>query len=238
MITSSSNEKIKYLKKLKQIKYIKEEKKFIVEGKHLVLEAKKNGVLLETYSLNEENFDVPNTVITKNVLDSITNLKNFHDVIGVCKIDDSKNNIGNKIIILDGIQDPGNLGTIIRSAKAFNFNTIVLSNECVSLYNEKVIRATQGMIFNSNIIISDIVSFIKKIENNYDIYTTNVNNGIDVKKINRNNNIAVIIGNEGNGVSKKVNDLINKSIYIKMNDTCESLNAAVAASIIMYEING
>ena len=237
IITSSSNDKIKYIKKLKQSKYIKEEKKFIVEGEHLVLEAKKNGVLLETYSLIDGDYGVKHTMVTKNVLDSITNLKNFNDVIGVCKIKNEDIKIGGRIIILDGIQDPGNLGTIIRSANAFNFDTIVLSKTCVSIYNEKVIRATQGMIFNSNIIICDLIDFINKIKNEYDIYSTNVNNGIDIKNIEKSEKMAFVIGNEGNGVSNDVNELIGKSIYIRMNDTCESLNAAVASSIIMYEVN-
>ena len=144
---------------------------------------------------------------------------------------------GNKILLLDRLQDPGNLGTIIRSAVAFNFDTIILSNDTVDLYNSKVLRSTQGMLFNINILRQDLTSVINELKNNnYTIYGTKVDNGNDVKKINNTNKFALIIGNEGTGISDNILKQCDKYLYIKMNNNCESLNAGVAASILMYEM--
>ena len=139
--------------------------------------------------------------------------------------------------MLDDVQDPGNVGTIIRSAVAFGFDTVVLSNSSVSKYNDKVIRATQGMLFKVNVLTTNLLDFIPKLKNSgYEVYGTNVINGISVKDIKNVNKIAVIMGNEGAGVSDGVSKLADKNLYINMNDSCESLNVSVAASIIMYEL--
>ena len=237
--TSVSNEHIKDIKKLNKKKYRDLNNKFIVEGEHLVLEALKNNLIEEVLVLegNNYNFDVKTNYVTLNVLKYITELDNPAKIIGICK---KKNDIikGNKILILDEIQDPGNLGTIIRSSVAFDIDTIILSRTGVDLYNSKVIRATQGMIFNINIVTGNLKEEVKKLkENNYKILTTRVDNFKLVSTIEKNNKFAIIIGNEGQGVSKELQDLSDEFIYIKMNKKCESLNAGVAASIILYELS-
>ena len=237
MITSVSNEKIKYIKKLKNNKFMNEEKKFIVETPHLVEEAMKSGLLIETISLEDVNYKVPNTIVSSNVMKTISNLKSVPSVIGICNMISDNDKLGNKIIILDGVQDPGNLGTIIRSANAFGFTDIILSIDCCNKYNDKVLRATEGMVFNTNIITRDLISFIHLLKSlGYLVYGTNVVNGTNVKDVSNNNPLAIILGSEGKGVSKEVSNLVDKNIYINMNKTCESLNVAVAASILMYEL--
>lgn len=237
VIESKENKNIKYINKLRNNKYMNEEKKFIIEGEHLVKEAFNAGILLETFSLEEVNYGVQNNIITKDIMDYISILPSSSNVLGICKfIDDKK--LGNKIIILDNVQDPGNLGTIIRSSKAFGIDTIVLSNTSVKKYNEKVVRAAQGMLFKTNVITRKLEDFIKElIDNNYSIYGTDVVNGINICDIENKDKIAIIMGNEGTGITPSVKELIDKNIYIKMNNDCESLNVAVAASIIMYELN-
>ena len=237
MITSTSNEKIKDIKKLKNTKTMNEEKKFIIEGEHLVVEAEKAGVLLETLSINDVSFGVTNTLVSENVMKSISSLNTICPVIGICKIEEKELELGNKIIILDGVSDPGNLGTIIRSANAFGFNDIILSGSCVKKYNDKVLRATQGMLFSMNVVTKDLTKFIPYLkENGYSVYGTDVVKGTNVCNVN-DDKIAVVMGSEGLGLSNEVKELIDKNIYIKMDDTCESLNVAVASSIIMYELN-
>lgn len=239
LITSLENNKIKEIMKLNSSKYRKEYNKFIIEGFHLVEEASKAGLLEEIFLLEEENIniDTNKTYITKEIMKKITNLDSIPNIIGICNIKNDKL-IGNKILLLDDIQDPGNLGTIIRSAVAFNIDTIVLSNNTVDLYNSKVLRATQGMIFHINIVKENLIDIINKLkEDNYDIFTTNVNNGVDIKTIEKPEKYAIIIGNEGNGVHKELNDLSNKAIYINMNSNCESLNVGVATGIILYEMS-
>lgn len=238
MIESKDNKKIKYLNKLRNNKFMYEEKKFVIEGEHLVKEAYNAGVLLETFSNNEVNYGVPNNLVSLSIMNYISNLSSKTNVIGICKFIKEDVSLSNKVIILDNVQDPGNLGTIIRSAKAFNINTIVLSLNCVNKYNEKVIRAAQGMLFKVNVVTKDLKYFIPYLNKiGYEIYGTDVTNGVDVKNIDKKDKIAVVMGNEGQGIEHEIKKLINKNIYIRIADDCESLNVAVAASIIMYELN-
>jgi TrmH family RNA methyltransferase len=237
VIESKENKNIKYINKLRNTKYMNEEKKFIIEGEHLIKEAFNAGILLETYSIIDEDYGVLNNLITKDIMDYISILPSSSNVLGICKFIEDKP-LGNKIIILDNVQDPGNLGTIIRSSKAFNIDTIVLSNTSVKKYNEKVIRAAQGMLFKTNVITKNIEELIGELKNNgYSVYGTDVVNGINICDVENKDKIAVIMGNEGTGITPSVKELIDKNIYIKTSDDCESLNVAVAASIIMYELN-
>ena len=237
LYSSVHNEKIKELKKLKEKKYRDQLGKFIVEGDHLIKEADKLGLLECAYILEGKDVDIsaPKNYVTKEVLKYITDL-DTPTMIGVAK-KITKDSIGNRIVILDNIQDPGNLGTIIRSAVAFNADTIVLSNDTVDLYNDKVLRATQGMIFKINIVRKDIIPFIQSIKDDYYIYGTKVNGGNSLKKIEKNNKFAIIMGNEGNGMSNTLDELCDSFIYIDMNKECESLNVGVATSIILYELD-
>ena len=235
MITSVDNKKIKEIAKLNSRKYRKEMGLFIVEGEHLVEEAYKHNLLESVYSLYEASYENCE-VVSENVMRKLSNLDTISSIIGVCRFKEEKE-IGNKILILDDIQDPGNLGTIIRSAVAFNVDTIVLSTNTVDLYNSKVIRATQGMIFNINIITRDLMQFVQELkDNNYKVYSTNVVNGIEVKSIENTGNYAIIMGNEGSGVKDELQNMSDANIYIKMNPLCESLNVGVATSIILYEL--
>lgn len=240
MIGSLDNKKIKELRKLKDKKYRDKEKKYLVEGIHLVLEAYKKGDLLEIILGENEDVDilVSKVYVSNQILKSLSSLETPYKIIGVCKYPNEDLELGDKLLILDGVQDPGNLGTIIRSSVAFNISTVVLGNNCVDLYNSKVIRACQGMNFHINIIRRDLKDFIKNIKKeDYYILGTNVNDGSDLKSISNLSKYAIIMGNEGNGVSKEIQDMCDRNIYIKMNDKCESLNVAVATSIILYELD-
>ena len=238
MIESINNEQIKEIRKLKDKKYRDETNLFLVEGDHLVKEAYKAGCL-EKLILTEDtyDFDVEKLLVTDKVINSITDMSNTK-VIGVCSKLSKDLDLSKTIVILDGVQDPGNLGTIIRSCVAFNIENLVLSLDSVDLYNSKVLRSTQGMNFYINIVRDDLKNVISLLkENNYTIYGTNVVNGIDIKDVKNNDKYAIILGNEGNGISDEINSLVDKNIYIKMNDKCESLNVAVSGSIILYELN-
>ena len=239
IISSVDNSKIKEIRKLKQNKYSKENKLFLVETQHLVKEAYNAGILKEVIKLdsNSNNYEVNEIIVTDNVMKTLTSMPSIPSVIGICTyIEDSKN-LGDKIVILDNVQDPGNIGTIIRTAVAFNYDTIVLSSNSVNKYNEKVIRASQGMLFKINIIEKNLIEFIPKLkEQGYDVYGTNVVNGINIKEVNKSNKHAFILGNEGNGVSTEVENLVDKNIYIDINENCESLNVGIAGAIIMYEM--
>lgn len=230
MITSIDNPKIKLLLKLKISKYRKKEGLFIVEGPHLVQEAKKANVLVEAYSIEEKADYI---TIDESIMKKICSTDSVVKEIGLCKFI-NKNDLTDKILILDGLQDPGNLGTIMRSACAFGFKTIFIGNNTVDIYNDKVIRSSQGAIFKLNFLFGSCVDFLKTLTD-YDVYGTNVVNGIELDSIVVNSKIAVVLGNEGNGISQEVNAILAKNIYIPMQDT-ESLNVAIAGSIIMYKL--
>jgi TrmH family RNA methyltransferase len=139
---------------------------------------------------------------------------------------------------LDNIQDPGNVGTIIRNAVAFNIDTVVLSEDCVDLYNEKVLRSAQGMNFHINIITENLTEFIIKLKTeNYYIYGTDLLSNNELSEIKPKDKFAIILGNEGNGVKKELLDLCDKKLYIEMNNNCESLNVGVASGIILYKFS-
>ena len=237
LITSLNNDKVKELVKLKDKKYRDENDIFFVEGEDLVKEAYKNKLLSHLYIVDgtENNYsDIPCTYITKEIMKKISAMESISNYFGICNKKQEKE-LGNKLLILDNIQDPGNLGTIIRSAVAFNFDTIVLSTDTVDLYNPKVLRSTKGMLFNINIIVRDLNNFVDTLDG-YTIYGTDVESGIDIKNEILSNKLAIIIGNEGNGISNEIKNKCHKFIYIGMDNKCESLNAGVSASIIMYEV--
>lgn len=239
LITSLNNEHIKELLKLKEKKYRDLSNTFLIEGRHLVLEAHREKKIVELILEQDELFplDTNTLYVSSSIMRKLSDLSTPSNVMAVVEKLDEKP-IGEKILILDNIQDPGNLGTIIRSAVAFNFDTIVLSPKTVDLYNPKVVRSTQGMMFHTNIIIREPVSFINELKKEgYKIVGTKVTNGVDVRESRTYSHFALIIGNEGKGMSEELSELCDEYLYIKMNDQCESLNAAVAASILMYEIS-
>lgn len=240
VISSIENSKMKLVRKLNTKKYRKNEKMFLVEGAHLVYEAYNEGYLLELIKVENEPFslDISTTEITKDIMSKISLLDTPTTVMGLCKMREERKELGDKILILDGVQDPGNVGTIIRSAVAFNINTLIVSDDSVDIYNSKTIRASQGMLFHINILEENLLDFIPRLKkSDYTIYGTDVLNGTELKDITVSKKYAVIMGNEGNGVNPFVKRLCDKDIYIKMSSNCESLNVGVATSIILYELN-
>lgn len=236
MIDSLDNKKIKEITSLKIKKYRDQYGLFLVEGKHLVDEAKKSGLLEEVILLDDEyDFD-KKLIVSEKVMKKLSFQDSIPSIMGVCKIKDSKL-IGSKYLLLDGIQDPGNLGTIIRSSLAFGVDTIVLSKDSVDLYNDKVIRSTQGMIFHINIIRCDLEEVINKIKGDIKIIGTSLGDSTPLRSIDKLERYALIVGNEGNGVKKEILDLCDDIVRIEMNKDVESLNVGVATSIILYEMS-
>ncbi len=239
-ILSVNNEYIKYLLKLKEKKFRQQEKKFLIEGYHLVEEAYKANVLKEVLvidditAFNNTNKIKVNESIIKKLSSTITPQK----IIGVCEINSNSDLIGDKILLLDNINDPGNLGTIIRSAVGFGVTTIIMGPDCVDLYNDKVIRSTQGAIFRINIIVKNLKEIIKKLkEKEVQIIGTSLESSVFLQNIKKPNRYAIILGNEANGIKQELLDLTDLNVKIEISEQLESLNVAVAGSIIMYYLN-
>ena len=231
-ISSVNNEKVKYWASLKLKKNRDKDKCFLVEGNHLIKEAKEKGLVISTISISDNNADF---LVTKEIMKKISDQKSISDNAAIVRYIPEQEIKGN-VLILDDIQDPGNLGTLIRSSIAFGFSNIIMSEGSVDLYNPKVIRATEGMIFNINAIRTNIIEYIPKLKDaGYKILVSDVVDGNDIKNESC-NNIALVLGNEGKGVHSDIKNLCDEVINIKMDNACESLNVGVAGSILMYEV--
>ena len=238
VITSLENDKVKELVKLQKKKYRDLTGTFLVEGEHLVEEVFKADLVINIICLEDYNcsYDVPVMYVSYDVMKKISSLDTPPTIMALCrKKEDSI--IGERVLLLDNIQDPGNLGTIIRSSVSFNVDTIVLSPNSVDLYNPKVLRSTQGMFCHINIVYADIVETINMLhEKDFIVYGTNVIDGIDVRSVSLPKYWALVMGNEGSGVSKEILNLCDSNLYIKMNSKVESLNVSIACSILLYEL--
>ena len=234
MITSVSNEKIKHLLNLQKRKFRDEFNEFIIEGLHLVEEAIKQGIVKTIYSnlSSYESFDNVE-MVNDIVMNKISEVMEPQGVIAIC----SKpvvSHIGERLLMLDHIQDPGNFGTLLRSALAFGFETVIYENS-VDPYNAKVIRSTQGALFQLNLIESDLLQFIDE-NPEYIYYGTSLKDAFSLTTVPRKDaKIAIILGNEGAGVRQELLNKTSLNIFIDI-DTVESLNVAVAGSIIMYHL--
>jgi len=249
VITSKDNERIKEIRKIKDNKKFRDEKNvYIIEGTKMLYEAITEKVNIETIVVCED------CIKEKTIDDTLLYEIAKHDCIYVsdkifCTLTDvvhpqgilaivskSQNNQinynDNLIIILDNVQDPGNLGTIIRTADAVGLSQILVINNGADAYNPKVIRATMGAIFRVNIIPIDNLDELKKA--GFTIVATSLQGDKNIFDIKYKKH-AVIIGNEANGVSKELQNSADIKAKIPMFGKTESLNASVAASIIMYE---
>ncbi len=228
---------VKYYKKLRDKKYILEYRKYIVEGYHLVEEAKKSNLLesIIVSDINKYDFDVPKELLTFKDMKEISFLNSVPDIMGVVRLKDDSKICGNKIVILDDVQDPGNVGTIIRSALAFNVDTVILSLNSVSLYNDKMIRSSEGTIFNMNVVRMDILDAIEIVKNmGIKVYYADMfgEENLDDLKLDK---YALVLGSEGQGISDKVRKVSDSGIKVPINKDCESLNVSVCGGIIMYK---
>ena len=241
VITSLENDRVKKYVRLQKKKNRDLEGLYIVEGEHLVIEADKAGVIEEIILLEGEdnNYDYPVCYVTNDILNKISTMDTAPKVMAVCRKNSNSIITGERIVVLDGVQDPGNLGTIIRSSLAFNVDTIVLLENSVDLYNPKVLRATQGMYNYINIVsmtFDDVYKYAK--DNEIKIYGTSVVNGIDVSELSaiEKSRYCLVMGNEGQGIRNEIFEKCDSNLYIKMNDKVESLNVGVACSILLYEL--
>ena len=242
LITSVDNERVKKYIKLKDKKYRDSTDEFLVEGSHLVIEAYKQGLIKELILEIDEVFPlagIENIIyLPMDIIKKISSVETPQTVMALCSKKKESEDLGNRIILVDNVQDPGNLGTIIRSSRAFNVDTVILSENSVDLYNPKTIRSTQGMFFHLNVLRRDLLEVIDELKaKEIPIYGTLVEHGEDVRTLSKKDKekFALVVGNEGNGVRREISSKCDKNLYIKMNSNVESLNVGIAASILLYE---
>lgn len=200
----------------------------------MALEANAVVEILSTKEIDNLDESIKQIIVSKEVMEKLSNNKSPQGVIAICKEIKEKEITSNKILYLDDISDPGNLGTILRTALAFNYLDIILSDKTCSIYNDKALQSSQGAIFKLNILKNIDINSIK--EKGYKIYATEIKGSVSLKEINKNEKHVLVLGNEAHGVSKEILDLSDKRIRIDIN-SIESLNVAIAGAIAMYELN-
>lgn len=253
LITSKDNDFIKHLKKLKDKKYREEYGEFIVEGIKMIQEAIDEKAIIKDIIVcddckNQEYFSKEflyeiakyNCIyVTEKVFLQITDVTNPQGILAVIdkkKIDFDINYDSDLFLILDNIQDPGNMGTILRTADSINLKQIIVAKGTADVYNPKVVRSTMGAIFRVKVIeIEDLTKVVKEMKKRkIKVYATDLATNSSIYDVDYKKS-AIIIGNEANGVSKQLLDLADQKIKIPMIGKTESLNAAVATGIILYE---
>ncbi len=182
-------------------------------------------------------------ILSDSLFNKISETVNPQGIISVCKtstcdINDFIKDKEGLVLILDDLNDPGNLGTIIRSSLGAGVDGIILSKNSVDVYNPKVIRSTMGAVFKMPLLYTDDLEKDINLltDNKYEIVVTTLENSVDYYDVDYKGNVGVVIGNEANGVSEKIKNMPLTHVTIPMKNSLESLNAAVAASVIIYEV--
>lgn len=246
-ITSVGNEKIKYLKKLGVKRFREERGEFLAENIKIIYDALISGIKPVSVFITDELLQSGNEmvdhvaeqvedlfVISKNVNKAFSSFATVSGIAAVFKVNEKNIDLDSKIVYLNGISDPGNLGTILRTSLAFGIKNIVVDEDCADIYNPKTIHAAKDSIFKMNIAHDKSMKVLNEIKSKMKIYATSLEKGIDVKDLPFVDKCAVVFGNESNGVSKEILDLSDDFIKINMSGEIESLNVAISAGIVLY----
>lgn len=253
VITSKDNEMIKNIRKLKEKKYRDLTGKYIIEGIRILKEAIEENAKIDTIVVCEDYsrdgiidtkllYEIAKyncIYVDRKVFLALTDVQNPQGILAVIEKESSEDNIDytqDIIVILDGIQDPGNLGTIIRTIDSAGLSQVIVSKETADTYNPKVVRSTMGAIFRVKTIESDnLINTIKNLKKHkFQIMATSLNTQQNIYHIEY-DKVGIVIGNEGNGVTKEVLEASDMKVKIPMLGKTESLNASVATGIILYE---
>jgi TrmH family RNA methyltransferase len=252
MITSTSNKQVKSIIQLhKKSKVRKEEDQFVVEGIKMFLEAPKEQIVSvyvsESFVSKQGNKDMlqhyPYEILEDSVFLAASDTKTPQGILCIMRqFHYTMEQIVKKekahIMILEDLQDPGNLGTIMRAGEGAGISGIILSHNCVDIYNPKTIRSTMGSIYRVPFIyvedLKEAVTLLK--DNKISIYAAHLKQSQDYEKLNFKESTAFMIGNEGNGLSDQLSNMADAYLKIPMLGKVESLNAAIAASVLMYEV--
>lgn len=260
VITSKDNETIKHIKKLNEKKHRDEKQKYIIEGIKIVEEALQERAEIEKIIICKESLEaneIPETLIqkiekykseyecnceciyvTEKIFKTLTQVTNPQGIIAIIKkknttkIDYSED----IIVILDDVQDPGNVGTILRTVDSIGLKQIIVSKGTADVYNPKVVRSTMGAIFRVNVIEKEnIKKAIEEMQQNqYKLVVTSLQTENQIYNIDYNKKI-IVMGNEANGVKKDIQDMADEKVKIPMLGKTESLNVSIATGIILYE---
>lgn len=231
-ITSLANPFIRSLAELKKNAVKKERKMFLVDGSDFIEAAYESGHLLFLLTL-EENFafrDCEQVIVTPEILKKLSPNVTTQKMVGVCRYPEWNFVSGKRFLYLDGVQDPGNVGTLIRTALAFRYDGVILSEDSASVYNDKVISSSKGALFRMPVYEEISLEELKK--EAYTLISTALHQAVDYRSIELTSPFVLILGNEGNGVRKENLRLSDRIVKIPMSGI-DSLNVAIAGGILM-----
>lgn len=232
-ITSLDNKQVKMLTKLQQKKYRKQTGTYMIFGFNSLAEGLKHDKveLIITTDLDYVHDEIEIMYVDNRVMEKITNTKPAPKVAAVVKYEYDDRFSSSKVLVLDDLQDPGNVGTILRTARALGIKDVFISNNTVDIFNPKVVKAMQGIEFHLKFYQGNTIEFLENLE--IPIITTFLDeeNEIETKQ----SEFALVIGNEGNGINPKIKELVHKNCKIDID--FESINVAVATGIILYKLN-
>ena len=243
-ITSLKNPRVLQWKSLKDRKGRRETGCFLVEGRKMVEEALRSGFRAEAVLLAEgfvPDFalpgDVPQYAMPEHVFAAVCDTKTPQGIAAVVRMQDSPVT-GQRLVALDGVQDPGNVGTILRTADAAGFDGVLLSSQCADVYSPKVLRATMGSIFRMGLRVTEQLpqELAALSADGYSVISSQLDGTPFYEREPVGERFVLVIGSEGNGVTDEVKAVATHRVKLPMRGGAESLNAAVAAGIIMYEL--
>lgn len=246
-ITSKSNGLIKELKKLQQKKYRDQSQRYVIEGFHLVEEAVRTNQDLEHIFVNSRGVhewqnwlevqQLEYTLVSDPIFDTLSDAVTPQGILAVLNMKEvSVDLTQGKWLCLDQVQDPGNVGTMIRTADAAGFSGVILGKGTVDLFHPKVLRSMQGSHFHLPVVQHDLMEVCAQFEQaNVPIYGTELNEqAVDYRQVAPTTHVALILGNEGQGVRADLLERTTKNLYIPLLGEAESLNVGVAAGVLMY----
>ena len=247
-IESKNNNLFKEIKKLKEKKHRIKSNKYLIEGLRFVEEAIKSKVSIDsiifTESFKEKNPDLFLKInenikliqMNEALLKQLCSTENPQGIVGVINMQNKELKSGELVVLVDKVQDPGNMGTIIRTAHAAGAAGIVMTKGTVDIYNDKTLRSTMGSIFYIPIVEDNSLDFVKSLKKEgYKLVVSSLQGKNNFFEENLQGKVMIAVGNEGNGVSDEVYDIADIKVKIPMPGEAESLNVAVATSIMIYE---
>ncbi|PAE42024.1 RNA methyltransferase [Neobacillus sp. YX16] len=242
-IESIQNPKVKQWKKLLTKKERDNSGTFLVEGFHLVEEAlKQHESVIEIIVSDKtglpprwDSGEVPVTLVTEEISNSLSDTEAPQGIYAVCRQVQLEVPNARTYLLIDAVQDPGNLGTMIRTADAAGIDAVVVGKGSVDVFNSKVLRSAQGSHFHLPIIRGDLHDWVEKLKTkNISVYGTALEGASAYTDISTDETFALLVGNEGSGVNKELLEKTTANLYIPIYGKSESLNVAVATGILLY----
>ncbi|MCG8396717.1 RNA methyltransferase [Bacillus atrophaeus] len=245
-IDSAKNQKVKDWKKLHTKKERTKTNTFLIEGEHLVEEALKTEGAVKEILVKDEGKIPPDLdmsihcyILSEDAFSAVTETETPQQIAAVCRMPEDSLTSYKRLLLIDAVQDPGNLGTMIRTADAAGMDAVVIGDGTVDAYNGKTLRSAQGSHFHIPVVKRNLHVFIEELKaSGVKVYGTSLQNGSAFQETAPIGSFALIVGNEGSGVDSAILEKTDLNLYVPLYGQAESLNVAIAAAVLLYHLRG